>query len=89
MLGSFITGQDALLFKWAEVSVNASGKKLSIEKVINEVLRSPITARDILESKKIYTSILRKEGKVHLRMDRKCDHLIRYRPCGSLFGLEE
>jgi hypothetical protein len=64
MLGSFINGQDALLFKWAEFSVNASGKKLSIEKVINEVLRSPITERGILESKKIYSSILRKEGKV-------------------------
>lgn len=64
MLGSFISGQDALLFKWAEFSVNASGKKLSIEKVINEVLRSPITERDILESKRIYASILRKEGKV-------------------------
>jgi hypothetical protein len=64
VLGSFINGQDALLFKWAEFSVNASGKRLSIEKVINEVLRSPITDRDILESKKIYASILRQEGKV-------------------------
>ncbi len=64
ILGSFISGQDSILFKWAEFSVNASGKKLSIEKVLNEVLKSPITEREIKESKLIYKSILKKEGKV-------------------------
>ena len=63
-LGSFISGQDSILFKWAEFSVNASGKNLSVEKVINEVLKSPITLRDVEESKKIYKAILKKEGKV-------------------------
>ncbi|NCS88671.1 MAG: hypothetical protein AUK34_01115 [Ignavibacteria bacterium CG2_30_36_16] len=65
VLGSFISGKDSIFFKWAEFSVNASGKNLSIEKVINEVLRSPITAREVAESKKIYSSILKKEGKVY------------------------
>ncbi len=65
ILGSFINGQDSILFKWAEFSVNASGKNLSIEKVINEVLKSPITERDILESKRIYRNILKTEGKVY------------------------
>jgi len=64
VLGSFIGGQDSILFKWAEFSVNASGKRLSIENVVNEVLRSPITERDVAESKNIYKTILRKEGKV-------------------------
>ena len=64
-LGSFINGQDSILFKWAEFSVNASGRNLSIEKVVNEVLKSPITQRDIAESKKIYKSILKEEGKVY------------------------
>lgn len=64
VLGSFINGQDSILFKWAEFSVNASGKNLSIEKVVNEVLKSPITDRDVAESKLIYKSILRNEGKV-------------------------
>jgi HNH endonuclease len=64
LLGSFINGQDSILFKWAEFSVNASGRNLSIEKVVNEVLKSPITQRDIAESKKIYKSILKEEGKV-------------------------
>lgn len=65
ILGSFINGQDSILFQWAEFSVNASGKNLSIEKVINEVLKSPITDRDILESKKLYKSILEKKGTVY------------------------
>jgi hypothetical protein len=65
LLGSFIGGQDSILFKWAEFSVNASGKRLSIENVVNEVLRSPITERDIAESKIIYKSILKKEGRVY------------------------
>jgi CRISPR/Cas system Type II protein with McrA/HNH and RuvC-like nuclease domain len=65
LLGSFINGQDSILFQWAEFSVNASNENLSIEKVINEVLKSPITERDILESKKLYKSILEKKGKVY------------------------
>jgi hypothetical protein len=65
VLGSFIGGQDSILFKWAEFSVNASGKRLAFENVINEVLRSPITERDVSESKKIYKSILKKAGKVY------------------------
>lgn len=64
VLGSFISGQDSILFKWAEFSVNASGKNLSIEKVVSEVLKSPITDREVNESKRIYNSILKKEGKV-------------------------
>lgn len=63
--GSFITGQDSLLFKWAEFSVNASGKTLEMEKVIQGVLKHPITERDITESKKIYSGILKKQGSIH------------------------
>jgi len=65
ILGSFINGQDSILFKWAEFSVTASGGNLSVEKVMNEVLRSPITERNIAESKRIYREILQKEGKVY------------------------
>jgi hypothetical protein len=64
-LGSFINGQDSILFKWAEFSVNASGLKLSIEQVINEVLKNPITEKEINESKKIYKDILNEKGKVY------------------------
>jgi hypothetical protein len=65
VLGSFIIGQESILFKWAEFSVNASSKKLSIEKVISQVLKTPITEREVNASKVIYKSILNTEGKVH------------------------
>jgi hypothetical protein len=64
VLGSFINGQDSILFKWAEFSVKASKQNLSIENVVNEVLKCPITERDVAESKEIYKNILKKEGKV-------------------------
>lgn len=65
ILGSFINGQDSILFKWAEFSVAASGNSLSVDKVLNEVLRNPITRRDINESKKLYKEILQKENSVY------------------------
>jgi len=65
ILGSFINGKDSIFMKWAEFSVNASGKRLSVEQVVNEVLKSPITERAIRESKQLYQTILQKEGKVH------------------------
>ena len=65
VLGSFINGQDSILFKWAEFSVSASNQNLSIDKVLNEVLKSPITKREIAESKRIYKEILQKEGQIY------------------------
>ena len=61
LLGSFISSQDSILFRWAEFSVNASKKNLSIEKVVNEVLKSPITEREIKASKSFYEGILQKQ----------------------------
>lgn len=65
ILGSFLSGQDSILFKWAEFSVKASGNTISIDKVINEVLKGPITERNIAESKKIYKEILQRRGQVY------------------------
>ncbi len=65
LLGSFINGQDALLFKWAEFSVKASRKNLTVNQVLNEVLKGPITVRDVEESKRIFRTVLAKEGKVY------------------------
>ncbi len=64
ILGSFISGTDSIFFKWAEFSVNASGKNLSVEKVVNEILKNPITEREVDEAKKIYSSTIKSEGKV-------------------------
>jgi hypothetical protein len=65
VLGSFVNGQDAILFKWAEFSVQASGHTMSVTQVLNEVLKSPVTTRDIAESKALYREILKTDGKVH------------------------
>lgn len=65
VLGSFISGQDAILFKWAEFSVRASGKILSMHQVLDEVLQSPVTGRDILASQRLYKEILKRNGKVY------------------------
>jgi hypothetical protein len=65
VLGSFVNGRDSILFKWAEFSVQASGKTLSVTQVLDEVLKSPITARDIAESKALYKSILQTDGQVY------------------------
>jgi CRISPR/Cas system Type II protein with McrA/HNH and RuvC-like nuclease domain len=45
--------------------VNASSSNLSVNSVLNELLKSPITFREIKESKNIYKEILNKEGKVY------------------------
>jgi hypothetical protein len=62
ILGSFINGQDSILFNWAEFSVNASKNNLSVHIVLNEVLKSPITERNVKDSKKLYSEILKKNG---------------------------
>jgi hypothetical protein len=64
LLGSFIGGNDSILFKWAEFSSNASKGDVKVEKAIHEILRSPITTRDVNESKNMYNQILQKEGEV-------------------------
>jgi hypothetical protein len=63
ILGSFINGQDSILFKWAEFSVNASKKSLTFDKAINEVIKGPITEREIRDSRSLYVNILKNEGK--------------------------
>jgi hypothetical protein len=64
ILGSFINGQDSILFKWAQFSVNASKKSISIAEVVNEILQSPITDRNVVDSKNVYKSMLNDEGQV-------------------------
>lgn len=65
ILGSFISGTDNVLFKWAEFSVNASGNTLSTGKVVNEILKFPITERDVECSKKLYKDIIKTNGVVN------------------------
>lgn len=62
ILGSFIGGQDSILFKWAEFSTNTSKTKIPLETVLNSVLKSPITLREVRESQLLYKEILKKDG---------------------------
>jgi len=65
ILGSFLSGTDSILFKWAEFSVNASKQSISTEKALHEILKSPITDRDILNSKRLYNNLIKSNGLVH------------------------
>ena len=65
LLGSFMNGKDSIFLKWAEFSVNASKEPLAIERVIGKVLISPITDRDVQQSKKIYKEILSEQKQVY------------------------
>jgi hypothetical protein len=62
LLGSFVSGQSSILFKWAEFSASAS--EASIEHVMHHVLRAPVTERDVADSKKLYLELLEDSGKV-------------------------
>lgn len=63
-LGSFITGQDSLFVKWAEFSVNASNRTLSTQTILQEVSKSPVTERDVRESKAQYKELLKSKGSI-------------------------
>jgi hypothetical protein len=65
ILGSFISGQDAILFKWAEFSINASKKNLTLEKVVGEILKSPVKDRKVEESRNLYDRIIQKNNTVY------------------------
>lgn len=65
VFGSFITGQDSILFKWAEFSVRMSPDSLSVSQVLNDVLRSPVTEREVNESKRIFNTYLKGKGNVY------------------------
>lgn len=64
LIGSFVGGQDSILFKWAEFSVGA-GNNLSIETVLDRVLQNPVTERDSAQSKDLYKGILKRQGAVN------------------------
>jgi hypothetical protein len=64
IIGSFISGQDSILFNWAEFSVKARDGELSINTVLNDILKSPISKRDIRVAKNFYLNVLEKQGNV-------------------------
>jgi hypothetical protein len=64
LLGRFVGGSDSILMKWAEFSANASAEGLSVESALQCVLKSPVTERDVMASKKVYAEILERATEV-------------------------
>ncbi|MCS5490636.1 HNH endonuclease domain-containing protein [Algoriphagus limi] len=62
ILGSFIGGQDSILIKWAEFSVSASGNELPIERVLGNLMESPVSERDVNNSKTLFQTLLKEHG---------------------------
>jgi HNH endonuclease len=65
LLGSFLSGQDAIMLQWSDFAHNASQKTMSKEHFLEKILVNPITERDVKNSKDIYSKILQKEGTIH------------------------
>lgn len=62
-LGSFIAGEDSLLYKWAEFSANADkGRTISAEKILELLKTRPETGRAVLEARSAYGTRLAMEG---------------------------
>src|SRR5690606_2909063 len=85
VLGSFISGRDSIIFKWAEFSVNASGKSLQISEALSAILVDPVKQRDALEASKFYKNILKNNGRLNCVCSGKplkeachIDHVIPY-----------
>jgi len=65
IIGSFVSGQDSILFKWAEFSVNASNEKLTVAQVVNEVLKNPVTEREAQVSIRMFKDMVASEQQVY------------------------
>ena len=61
-LGSFISGEDSLLYQWAEFTSNASKGAIRAEFVIEKLRTYPQTDRDVQDARTLYDSIFRENG---------------------------
>ena len=60
-LGSFISGEDSLLFQWAEFTRSASKGDISVEYALEKIRTFPITERDVGPAKSFYENLFKKE----------------------------
>jgi hypothetical protein len=63
-LGSFISGEDSLLYQWAEFTSAASKSVLNVEFVIEKLRTFPQTERDVQDARIIYDKIMRDTGAI-------------------------
>jgi len=65
LLGSFISGRDSILSKWADFSLaSSSSKHLTRSEIISRLLIEPISDRDVKESKQYFSNLLSHSGKI-------------------------
>lgn len=64
-LGSFMNGTESIIYKWAEFSANADKNKvLTVEKVLDKLLITPETERDVLTSKVFFEKLLHEKNEL-------------------------
>lgn len=64
-LGSLINGTESIIYQWAKFSVRADTKQaLTVEKVLDKLLITPETDRDVIRSKKFFENIINNEQAV-------------------------
>ena len=63
-LGSFISGEDSLLYQWAEFTRAASKGALNTEFVIEKLRTFPQTERDVQDARTLYDKIFRENGSI-------------------------
>jgi hypothetical protein len=85
VLGSFISGRDSILLKWADFSVKASKKVLPIEAVLSQMLNEPVDERYVLQAKQFYQELMQTQGHLNCVWSGKqvtkyyhVDHVIPY-----------
>lgn len=65
VLGSFINGQDSIITKWADFSWSSTKNKVKDKSSIISILTdSPITDRDVNESKTLFKKIYKNNGSI-------------------------
>jgi len=64
VLGSFISGDDAVLFQWAEFTRSASNGDTSMAKALEQLRTFPVTERDVEPARSHYYDILESEGRI-------------------------
>jgi hypothetical protein len=61
ILGSFIAGEDAVLFQWAEFTRSASKGNVSLAKSLEQLRTFPVTERDIGTVRSFYEKLQREQ----------------------------
>jgi len=56
-LGSFISGDDSLIYQWAEFTSRASGGSLPVASVLEKLRTLPETNRAVNEARQVYTKL--------------------------------